>query len=129
MGQQQLILIVLGVIIVGVAITVGMYMFSAYEASSNCDAIMDDVTGIEQDIATYSLRPVMMGGGGGSVLNYNLSSTGPWGTDNPNATYVVIKTPWIVIIEGLSKSVDGAYVIAATDATGQIIITPESGGF
>ena len=46
MGQQQLLLIVLGVIIVGIAVVVGINVFTASAASSNRDAITSDLTNL-----------------------------------------------------------------------------------
>jgi len=43
MGQQQLLLIVLSVIIVGIAVVVGINMFSASAASSNLEAVSNDL--------------------------------------------------------------------------------------
>lgn len=43
MGQQQLLLVILGVIIVGIAITVGLTMFKANAAESSRTAIINDL--------------------------------------------------------------------------------------
>ena len=43
MGQQQLLLIVLSVIIVGIAVVVGIQMFGASAASSNLEAVTSDL--------------------------------------------------------------------------------------
>ena len=42
MGQQQLLLIVLGVIIVGIAVVVGINVFTASSANANRDAVIAD---------------------------------------------------------------------------------------
>lgn len=42
MGQQQLLLLVLGAIIVGVAIVVGVNMFSTSAVNANRDAVLQD---------------------------------------------------------------------------------------
>ena len=46
MGQQQLLLIVLGVIIVGIAVVVGISVFTASSSSSNQDAVISDLQNI-----------------------------------------------------------------------------------
>jgi hypothetical protein len=43
MGQQQLLLIVLGVIIVGIAVVVGINLFTANAISSNRDGVVSDL--------------------------------------------------------------------------------------
>ena len=44
MGQQQLLLIILGVIVVGIAVAVGITMFSDSAISANRDAVTNDLT-------------------------------------------------------------------------------------
>ena len=46
MGQQQLLLIILGVIIVGIAIAVGIAMFSSGSVQANKDAIINDMNNL-----------------------------------------------------------------------------------
>jgi hypothetical protein len=41
MGQQQLLLIILGVIIVGIAIAVGLQLFQAGSVGANSDAVTE----------------------------------------------------------------------------------------
>ena len=65
MGQQQLLLLVLAVIIVGIAIVVGITMFRAQAASSNLDAVTNDLMDLASRAQQFYIRPVGMGGGGG----------------------------------------------------------------
>ena len=46
MGQQQLLLIILGVIIVGIAIAVGISMFSSGSVQANRDGIVNDLNNL-----------------------------------------------------------------------------------
>lgn len=66
MGQQQLLLIVLGVIIVGIAVVVGINMFSASSASANQDAIISDLTNLASMAQQHYRKPAALGGGGNS---------------------------------------------------------------
>src|SRR3989304_1625878 len=66
MGQQQLLLIILGVIIVGIAIAVGLSMFTAQSVGANRDAIIADMTNLAANAYQFRIRPTTMGGGGGS---------------------------------------------------------------
>ena len=43
MGQQQLLLIILGVIVVGIAVAVGITMFSDSAVNANRDAMVNDL--------------------------------------------------------------------------------------
>ncbi len=70
MGQQQLLLIILGVIIVGIAIAVGLSMFSSQSISSNKDAITNDLNNLFANAYQFRIRPASMGGGGGLYTGY-----------------------------------------------------------
>jgi len=64
MGTQQILMIVLSVIIVGVAVGVGITMFQNQAINSNRQAVIADLNNFAaQAIAWYKL-PVNMGGGG-----------------------------------------------------------------
>lgn len=85
MGQQQLLLIILGVIIVGIAIAVGLSMFTAQSVGANRDAIIADLTNLAANAYQYRIRPTTMGGGGGSYVGYTLP---PSLASNENGIYV-----------------------------------------
>ena len=65
MGQQQLLLLVLGVVIVGLAVVVGINAFSQNQIRSNADALVNDGLRIASDLQAYALKPEQFGGGGG----------------------------------------------------------------
>lgn len=64
MGQQQLLLLILAAVIVGVAITLGINMFAQNSAQANQEAVMQDVLTIASRAQAWYRRPVQMGGGG-----------------------------------------------------------------
>lgn len=66
MGQQQLLLIVLGAIIVGIAVVVGINMMGSAADQANIDAVRQDVLNIASNAQQWYQKPVMMGGGGRS---------------------------------------------------------------
>ncbi len=66
MGQQQLLLIVLGVIIVGIAVVVGINVFTASASQSNRDAVIADLTNIASMAQQHFRKPAALGGGGGA---------------------------------------------------------------
>ena len=74
MGQQQLLLIVLGVIIVGIAIAVGITMFRSDNQSSNRNQVISDLERLGSIAQEYYQKPVSMAGGGGSFNNFALSA-------------------------------------------------------
>jgi len=70
MGQQQLLLIVLGVIIVGVAIVAGIGLFNAGAEESAKDELVSQCVTIGSNAQQFYRRPVAMGGGGNTFDNY-----------------------------------------------------------
>ena len=75
MGQQQLLLIVLGVIIVGIAVVVGINVFTAQSEESTKDAIVSDCTNLGAMAQQYYRKPVAMGGGGNSFTNFAIPAS------------------------------------------------------
>ena len=70
MGQQQLLLIVLGVIIVGIAVVVGINVFTASSLTANNDAVISDVMTIGSMAQQYYRKPAAMGGGGNTFTGF-----------------------------------------------------------
>jgi hypothetical protein len=63
MGQQQLLLLVLGIVIVGLAVVVGIQAFSENQKKSNADALVNDAIRIASDAQAWKLKPSAFGGG------------------------------------------------------------------
>jgi hypothetical protein len=86
MGQQQILLIVLGVIIVGIAIVVGINLFNANSISSDRDAIVSDLNNLAAIAHEYYSKPTAMGGGGQSFASFTM----PTGlSSNANGSYSI----------------------------------------
>jgi len=98
MGQQQLLLIVLGVIIVGIAVVVGINVFTAQNTNSNRDAVTADLTNLASMAQQFYKKPEALGGGGNSF-------TGGTG---------------FAIPENMKKNANGSYT--ATVAAAQVTI-------
>ena len=75
MGQQQLLLIVLGVIIVGIAVVVGINVFTASAASSNRDAITADLTNLSAMAQQFYRKPTALGGGGNTFTGWTIPAS------------------------------------------------------
>ena len=63
MGQQQLLLIVLGVIIVGIAVVVGINLFNANAEEAAKDGVVSDCTNLGAMAQQHYKKPGSMGGG------------------------------------------------------------------
>jgi len=102
MGQQQLLLIVLGVIIVGIAIVVGFNMFNANAVSSNRDSLESDLNSLGVMAQSYYKTPATMGGGGSTFTGWTI----PAKTDTtPNGTYAATVTAQSVTIVGTGNEI------------------------
>ena len=88
MGQQQLLLIVLGVIIVGISIVVGINLFGEQAAASNFDAVMNDMQRIAAISQQWYLKPVALGGGGRSYASVSLANVNV-SSGNQNGSYSI----------------------------------------
>jgi hypothetical protein len=64
MGQTQILLIVLSVIIVGVAVAVGIDQFQENALTSNRDAVAADCQRIISQSMQWFRKPLSLGGGG-----------------------------------------------------------------
>jgi hypothetical protein len=72
MGQQQLLLIVLGVIIVGIAVVVGINLFNTSAEESTKDTIVSEGTNLGALAQQFYKKPVEMGGGGGDFKDFKI---------------------------------------------------------
>ena len=95
MGQQQLLLIILGVIVVGIAVAVGITMFTDNAQSANRDAVTNDLVNLASRAQQHYRRPAALGGGQGTfdgstggvgLTNINQLTSKP---TNANGTYAL----------------------------------------
>lgn len=106
MGQQQIILIVLCVIVVGIAIAVGLIMFQAGAITANRDAIIEDLFVLAADARQYYLRPISYGGGGKSFAGYKMPAKLVNGMKE-NAAYTGASIPGGYQFTAVSNNYDG----------------------
>jgi hypothetical protein len=76
MGQQQLLLLVLGIVIVGLAVVVGIQAFGENQKKSNADALVNDVVRIASDAQAWALKPAAFGGGANSFTGLDFGDLG-----------------------------------------------------
>ena len=118
MGQQQLLLIILGVIIVGIAIAVGLSMFSAQSAQSAKDAIINDLNNIAANAYQFRIRPTSMGGGGGSYSNYSIPNKMK---TNANGSYTATASGSNGLsLTGTNPQYTGGSVTVSLDSNGNL---------
>lgn len=78
MGTQQILLIVLSVIIVGIAVAVGIQMFQSQAENQNRQAVISDMTTFASEAMAYYKTPSTHGGAG--------SPTGGWAAGDIDLT-------------------------------------------
>ena len=110
MGQQQLLLIVLGTIIVGVAVVVGINMFTTGAINSERDALLQDVNNIASAAASYWRKPAALGGGARSFVG--VSDVTVLGADSSNANGTFV----------MSANTGTQFTLTATGANEGVII-------
>ena len=113
MGQQQLLLIVLGVIIVGIAVVVGINLFNANATNANRDGVISDLNNLGAMAQQFYKKPTSMGGGGNTFTGWTI----PTGLDSTaNGTYAPTVAAQTVTLVGLGteKGTDGTNPVKAT---------------
>ena len=74
MGQQQLLLIVLGVIIVGIAVILGIVLFRTNSIDGKRDLLINEGMTVANNAREYFYKPVPYGGGGYSFTGWVIPS-------------------------------------------------------
>jgi|WetSurMetagenome_2_1015567.scaffolds.fasta_scaffold524019_1 hypothetical protein len=101
MGQQQILFIIVGVIIIGIAITVGISIVSAQTVATNRDALINDLNHLSSYAYQYRIRLRSMGGGQGDYTGF-------------------------VIPPKLSSNEDGSYTVASAGANSVSLVAVSS---
>ncbi len=115
MGQQQLLLLVLGIVIVGIAVVAGIQAFSEGKSKSERDAAASDAMRIVSDAQAWRLKPQAFGGGAGKDLSsYSLKFQD---LGYPNATTTTVDGQQVegngVQANGTYKTVSGCYTLSS----------------
>ena len=74
MGQQQLLMIVLAIIIVGLAIAISVQLFRSNAIESKRDLLIEETTSLATMAVQYYKKPQTMGGGGRSFMGWEIPS-------------------------------------------------------
>jgi len=98
MGTQQILLIVLSVIIVGIAVAVGITMFNTQAQNANRQALVADANNFASQMIAYYKTPTSHGGGGRTfeasmdTLEVWIGFTSGGAYSNDNGTYALTRT-------------------------------------
>ena len=114
MGQQQLLLLVLSAIIVGVSIVIGINMFASSATQANSDAVLQDCLNIGARAQEWYRKPASMAGGGRSFAGISLSVLNIDSVNvNVSVPYTLAGTPLQATIVG--TGVEGMTVTVVVD--------------
>lgn len=120
MGQQQLLLVILGVLIVGIAIAAGLGIFRAQHVQSNKDAIINDINHLAAYAYQYRLRPKSLSGGDGSYVGFKLPTHL---ASNENASFSCSVSADSVVFMAVSVDGNGNTVRASIGTDGKLLQT------
>jgi hypothetical protein len=137
MGQQQLILLVLATVIVGLAIVVGIRAFTENSAKANSDAMIQDMVRIASDAQAWKKKPAPFGGQDGApkasptdftgltsvaLLGYEPAPAGALFYRNLNGCYQVALTGTTgITITGVNRLEKNEAQVTVTGLTDQSI--------
>ncbi len=137
MGNQQILLIILGMIIVGVAVTVAIILVNENAVTANRDAIAADLLNLSVKAQQYYNTPSSMAGGGHTYIGLTADAAGmlrlvsPAFSNNGNGVYTIrtAGTTSQVVIEGLGnvELSDGSFpTISCVIRPGNATVTIEN---
>ena len=134
MGTQQILLIVLSVIIVGIAVAVGITMFNSQASSSNRQAVIGDMNNLAASALSFYKTPTTHGGGGntwstgvdvvGQWLGYDYDS-GTSACSTGNGIFTLSIASDILTITGVGTETGNN---GSTNVSGTLAITGATSG-
>lgn len=130
MGQQQLLLLVLGIVIVALAIVGGIFIFGENIKKTNADALVLDAINIANAAQSWKMRPTTFGGQSGAARDNPMDFSGfslraisldePYIT--PNGVFVVNGDSRGLVIEGANDELGNKVTMTVDGLTEQDII-------
>jgi hypothetical protein len=101
-GQQQLLLIVLGIIVVSIAIFVGLALFRANAIEAKRNNVTNELVNLASMAQQFYMRPIAFGGGGRTFTGWSVP---PQLTTTANGHYTVTVSSDNVTITGVGNEV------------------------
>lgn len=120
MGQQQLLLVVLGIVVVGLAIAISIGIFRENAIVSKRDVLINECVTIGQLALSYYQMPTNFGGGGRSFTGWEIPAKLK---TSENGTFNATVNADNVIINGV-----GNEVVVGTDSI-EVKVTITKNGF
>ncbi|WP_069133525.1 hypothetical protein [Rhodohalobacter halophilus] len=138
MGQQQLLLVILVTIIVGIATVVAINTFGTAADSATLDGVRQDLTSLSASAQGYYMKPEMLGGGGrsfdgltfrsltfsGDVID-DFTATNEYGTYIINSGGAISGTAQEFVVEATANVSDSTKIQVRVCPDGQVMGTPD----
>ena len=102
MGQQQLLLIILSIIIIGIAIAVAINLFRGNAIDRKREILINESHNLGSIALAYYKKPRMMGGGGKQFIGWTIPSQM---TATVNGSYIAQVLSDSVVITGTGTEV------------------------
>lgn len=110
MGQQQLLLVILVTILVGIATVVAINTFGSSNINANRDAVRNDLAAMGAAAQAWYIKPTMLGGGGNAFTGLtDFEMIGFRTTESEDAANVF-------------TNANGVYTMTVTDANNLSIV-------
>lgn len=130
MGQQQLLLLVLGIVLVAVAIVGGLYIFDENIKKNNAESLVSDAINIATAAQSWKIRPSTFGGQRGTARDNPMDFTGftlkAITLDDPHVTingvFNVTADSRGLVIEGYSEDFGNKVTLTVDGLTERNII-------
>ena len=102
MGQQQLLMIVLAIIIVGIAIAISIQLFRSNAIDSKRDILMSECSNLATIAISYFKKPSQLGGGGKTFNGWQVPTQM---VNTVNGSYLAVVNSNQVVITGTGTEV------------------------
>ena len=109
MGQQQILLIVLAIIIVGVAIAISVQLFRSNAIEAKRDVLIEETTTLGTMALQYFKKPVELGGGGRSFAGWKIP---PQMNQTVNGNFMIAT----VAVDHVTITGTGSEVVTGNDS-------------
>ena len=126
MGQQQLLLIVLAIIVVGISIAVSIQLFRENAIEQKRDILIEETTSIGYMAIQYYKKPAEMGGGSQSFVGWSIPSqmvvtaNGNFMTSTIDPDKVIINGTGTEVVTG-TDSIEVETIVTANEVNSTII--------
>lgn len=119
MGQQQLLFILLGLVIIGIAVVVGINYFTSSSGKANREAIIADLNDIAFMAQKYYREPITLNGGGNAFTGWSVPENLSLTANMSEAVASSVAAQSVILIGvGKEKGNDGTTVVKVTMLVG-----------